>query len=87
MHRAGRLRGRSRAVLGKGPRALMAGFVLSVPVARERKAHSSSLCVFCSGPWLRPQPQQCSGSEFLAADASVAPVHSDGAVLREPSQA
>lgn len=65
----------------------MAGFLLSVPMAHERKAPSSSLCVFCSGPWLHPQPQQCLGSEFLAADASLAPVRSDGAVLREPSQA
>lgn len=51
------------------------------------KATSNSICVFCSGFLLLPQPQQHSYSEFVTADASLAPVNSDVALLCEPSQA
>lgn len=51
------------------------------------KATSNSLCVFCSGFLLLPQSQQHSYSEFVTADASLAPVNSDVALLCEPSQA
>ena len=54
---------------------------------RMEKATSSSLCAFSSGSLLPPPPQQHSDSECVTADASLAPVNSDVALLREPSQA
>ena len=54
---------------------------------RMEKATSSSLCVFSSGSLLAPPPRQHSDSDCVAADASLAPVNSDVALLCEPSQA
>lgn len=51
------------------------------------KVTSESLCAFSSGFLLPPQPQQHPDSECVTADASLAPVNSAVALLREPSQA
>lgn len=61
--------------------------MLSIPVADKGKGDLKSLCVFSSSSLLLPQPQQHSDSESVTEDASLAPVNSDVALLREPSQA
>lgn len=87
VHQPRRSRGFFEIVWEKGQHILMEWFgCFLAPWQMMEKVISSSLCVFSSGSFLPPLPQH-SDSERVTADASLAPVNSDVALLCEPTQA